>query len=55
MFQKLSTDYRIKRNKSTLYINSSKNNNENSLEEIDQRQSQTNITNKKLFPGSSKK
>ena len=47
MFQKLSTDYRIKRNKSTLYINSSKNNNENSLEEMEQRQSQTNITNKR--------
>ena len=48
MLQKLSTDLKIKRNKSTQDINSTKFNNENSLEDIEAKQCSTNLTNKRI-------
>ena len=47
MLQKLSTDYKIKRNNSTAELYASKLNNENSLEETDNKINLTNLTNKK--------
>ena len=48
MLQKLSTDLKIKRNKSTQDINSTKYNYENSLDEIEAKQCSTNLTNKRV-------
>ena len=45
MLQKLSTDYKIKRNNSTAELYASKLNNENSLEETDNKINLTNLTN----------
>ena len=47
MLQKLSTDYKIKRNNSTAELYASKLNNENSLEETDNKINLTNLTNKR--------
>ena len=47
MLQKFGTDERIRRNKSTLDINSTKVNNENSLDDWEVKQSLTNLTNKR--------
>ena len=47
MLQKLGNDYKLRRNKSTLDANSTKMNQENSLDEIEAKQCSTNITNKR--------
>ena len=47
MLQKLSTDYKIKRNNSNAELYASKLNNENSLEETDNKINLTNLTNKR--------
>ena len=47
MLQKIGTDYKIRRNKSTLDINSTKVNQENSLEDTEIKQCSTNLTNKR--------
>ena len=47
MLQKFGTDYRIRRNKSTFDINSIKANQENSFDDMEVKQSLTNLTNKR--------
>ena len=47
MLQKLGNDYKLRRNKSTLDANSTKMNQENSLDEIEAKQCSTNIINKR--------
>ena len=47
MLQKFGTDYRIRRNKSTFDVNSTKVNQENSLDDMEVKQSLTNLTNKR--------
>ena len=47
MLQKLSTDYKIRRNNSNLEMNITKLNPDNSLDDIEIKQCQTNLTNKR--------
>ena len=49
MLQKLSTDYKIKRNNSNMEMNITKLNNQNSLDDIEIKQNSTNSTNKRKF------
>ena len=44
MLQKLSTDYKIKRNNSNMEMNITKLNNQNSLDDIEIKQNSTNST-----------
>ena len=49
MLQKLSTDYKIKRNNSNMEMNITKLNPQNSLDDIEIKQNSTNSTNKRKF------